>query len=183
MQSVGREALATLVFFLAVAGCGPAVNEGQGGEGGADSEGDASALVGRYGVYFSDERMPLFMGDVILEEGGGGEFLPEWACDEDVRGSLRWTLEERDGGGKLFELAAEDGPGQQGDLRISGALEGCFDEALDGEFGALRSRVLLLPNDGYCLDEISDSNGAWSEEGCLVESCGELALPGACVVD
>ena len=169
-----------LAVFLPSIGCGPSVNA-EATEGGEDEdETEYHTWTGRYGVYFAGDETPLFVGDVVLRDGGIGEFIPEWVCDEGMRIPLNWELEEEEEGGLHFELAVEGLPPEQ-ELLISGTLDGCFSEPLEGRFGMLERRVILLPNEGYCLDEISDGEGSWSEQGCLVEACDGLELPEACV--
>lgn len=133
-------------------GCTPAVSSSASadGDGGDGPVAEVDALLGRYGfVYQTDDGIGQ-LGSMILEEGGEGEFLPGWICDEVTRYPLRWVVEEADSGA-VFRVTIEDAMHDSGaPIVVEGDVGDCLDSALTLTLGDETWPALALPTDGSC---------------------------------
>ncbi|MGH1348889.1 MAG: hypothetical protein ACRBN8_45560 [Nannocystales bacterium] len=163
---------------ILLGGCGPAVSESAGGgaDGGVPLAAAAQELIGRYGVAYQTESAIEQLGSIILDEGGEGDFIPGWICDESVRHPLTWRLEAV-GSEVLVHISVVDGLEDDGfSVVIEGGVGNCLDSVLRVTVEQDTWNGLAFPVEGECLAGLVGvvcTNGPCEEDllpACAAES-------------
>lgn len=108
-------------------------------------------LLGRFGIAYQTEQAIEFLGSVILHEGGSGDFIPGWVCDEGVRYELAWAVEETasDVVVRMEVVAMRDE--EPISITASGSVGDCLDSALQINVAGETWNGLAFPTDRQCL--------------------------------
>ena len=139
--------------LLLAAACGPAVVGGEDSQEGGGSPVSAHEMMleGRFGIAYQTEQAIEFLGSAILREGGGGDFIPGWVCDEGVRYELAWAVEEAASDAVVrMDVVAMRGE-EAVSITASGSVGDCLDSALQVSVAGETWNGLAFPTDGQCL--------------------------------